>query len=250
MTSRNQITAEDLASVSRTRVFFGHQSVGMNVLGAVPGIYAEHGLTPPPIGQGQAQPGEDGGFIAHAFIGENEKPRFKIQSFDAIMRSGIGQPVDVAMMKFCYVDIKADTDIVALYARYRDTLAALERDFPEVVFVHVTVPLMVDQGGLSRLKSRVTGNTRFGRAENVARERLNDLIRRESEGAYLFDLAAVESTGPDGKRATGLHAGEQYFHLYGGYASDPGHLNGDGARAAAVAWLRTIAQAGKEGRRA
>lgn len=248
--SMNQIAAEELASVSRLRTFFGHQSVGMNVLDAVPGVYAEHGLTAPPIEPGVIRPGEDGGFISHTFIGENEEPWLKIQSFDALMRSGVGQPVDVAMMKFCYIDIRDTTDVVALFDLYRETLAALERDFPEVVFAHVTVPLMAEQTGLSRLKSRLTGNTRYGPAENAARERLNDLIRREYQGAYLFDLAAAESTGPDGSRATGRYQGQRYYHLYGGYASDPGHLNAEGARIAAIAWLRTVARAGKEGRRA
>ena len=49
--------------------------------------------------------GQDGGFVRHAFIGENGKPLLKIQDFDARMRSGIGEQVDVAMMKLCYVDI-------------------------------------------------------------------------------------------------------------------------------------------------
>ena len=99
----------------------------------------------------------DGGFIGHAFIGENEKPLLKIEDFDAKMRSGIGEQVDVAMMKLCYVDITSDTDVDALFATYRETIAALERDFPKVTFVHVTVPLMTEQGLLSKLKSRLTG---------------------------------------------------------------------------------------------
>ena len=99
------ITPDDLAKVSRTKVFFGHQSVGMNVLDGVPGVYAAHGMTAPPIGAGRYPAGQDGGFVGHAFIGENEKPLLKIQDFGAKMRSGIGEQVDVAMMKLCYVDI-------------------------------------------------------------------------------------------------------------------------------------------------
>jgi len=237
------ITADDLADVSRTRVFFGHQSVGMNVLDAVSGVYATHGIAAPTIEQSGTQPDRDGGFIDHAFIGENEKPWLKIQDFDAKMRSGVGHQVDVALMKLCYVDITANTDIGALFAKYRETLVTLEQDFPKVAFVHVTVPLMTEQGQLSKLKSRLTGNTRYGSAENAARERLNAQIRREYADDYLFDLAAVESTPPDGSRATGTYRGQQYYHLCDGYASDLGHLNGEGARVAAIAWLRSIAQA-------
>ena len=110
----------------------------------------------------------------------------------------------------------------ALFATYRGTIAALGRDFPEVTFVHVTVPLMTEQGQLSKLKSRLTGSSGHGPAENAARERLNELIRREYAGGHLFDLAAVESTAPDGSRAVGTYKGQQYYRLYDGYAPTPG----------------------------
>lgn len=237
------ITKDELADVSRTRVFFGHQSVGMNVLDAVRGVYAAHGMAAPAIEVGDASPGKEGGFISHAFIGENEKPWLKIQDFEAKVRSGAGRRVDVAMMKFCYVDITDKTDISTLFARYREALIALQRDFPEVVFVHVTVPLTAGQGQLWKLKSRLSGRTRFGPAENAVRERLNTLIRSEYPDDRLFDLAAIESTAPDGRRAAGVYEGRRYYHLYDGYASDSGHLNGEGARVAATAWLRSIARA-------
>ena len=161
-TMASDITTDELAKVSRTKVFFGHQSVGMNVLSGVPGVYAAHHMAAPTIEQDGTRPDADGGFIGHAFIGENEKPLLKIQDFDAKMRSGIGQQVDVAMMKLCYIDITSDTDVGALFATYRETIAALERDFPKVTFVHVTVPLMTEQGPLSKLKSRLTGSSRYG----------------------------------------------------------------------------------------
>jgi hypothetical protein len=247
MTSRSSvapgITTDDLAKVSRAKVFFGHQSVGMNVLGAIPSVYAAYSMAAPTIGQGGSRPDEDGGFIGHAFIGKNEKPLLKIQDFDAKIRSGIGGQVDVAMMKLCYVDIMNSTDIGELFATYCKTLTALEQDFPQVNFVHVTVPLMTDQGQLSKLKGWLAGSSRGGTAENAARERLNALIRREYGEGRLFDLAAIESTAPDGSRASGTYQGQQYYRLYQGYASDAGHLNGEGARVAAIAWLKAVAQA-------
>ena len=45
------ITAEDLGKVSHTKVFFGHQSVGMNILDGVGGVYAAHGMAAPMIGE-------------------------------------------------------------------------------------------------------------------------------------------------------------------------------------------------------
>lgn len=237
------ITTDDLAKVSRTKVFFGHQSVGMNVLDGVPAIYTAHGMASPIIEQDCTRPGQEGGFVNHAFIGQNVKPLLKIQDFEAKLRSGIGQQLDVAMMKFCYVDVTARTDVDALFVCYRKAVAALQRDFPKVTFAHVTVPLVTDQGLLSKLKHRITGGSGDGTADSAARERLNALIRREYAYDHLFDLAAIESTAPDGSRAVGMHQGQQYYRLYAGYALDSGHLNSAGARVAATGWLKAIAQA-------
>ena len=239
-------TTEDLTAVARTRVFFGHQSVGMNVLGAVPGVYADNGVSAPPIEQGRTEPGPNGGFIAHDFIGENGKPLLKLEDFDRTVRGGMGRQVDVALMKFCYVDVTTSTDVDALFARYRDTMAALERDFPNVTFIHMTVPLTTESGFFLKLKTLLGGSDRFGQAENVARERLNALIRREYGGHHLFDLAAIESTKPDGTRVSGRYDNQGYFALYDGYASDVGHLNAVGSKIAATAFLDAIAEASRK----
>ncbi len=91
-------------AVAHTRVFFGHQSVGNNILGAVPGVYADHGVPAPPIEQGDTQPGPDGGFIAHQYIGENGKPLRQTRGLRPTMRGGIGRQVDVALMN---IDVEA-----------------------------------------------------------------------------------------------------------------------------------------------
>ena len=239
----SDITTQELAEASHARVFFGHQSVGMNILDGVPGDYSSHGMVAPMIEQIGTGPGIVPGGIDHAFIGENGKPLLKIQDFDAKLRSGIGDSVDVAMMKFCYVDVDSTTNVDELFAAYRTTMADLQQAFPNVTFVYATVPLTTDPGRLSTLKSWIKGTSGSSQADNAARERLNELIRHEYSGQHLFDLAAVESTAPDGTRAAGTYDGQPYFRLYDGYASDPGHLNEEGARVAATEWLKSIAQA-------
>lgn len=211
------ITTEGLTEASRAKVFFGHQSVGANVLSGVPGVYASQDLDAPPIVSGT--PGNvDGGFIAEKSIGTNGNPVSKIADFDRIMRGGMGEKVDVALMKFCYIDVTANTDVSSLFASYRDNMAALQKDFPNITFVHTTVPLTTDSS-----------------ADNAAREKLNGLIRGSYSGR-VFDLAAAESTRPDGTKVSGL---------YSGYASDPGHLNAAGSAVAASAFLEAIARASR-----
>jgi hypothetical protein len=239
----SDVSTDDLGKAARTRVFFGHQSVGGNVLGGVPAVFAAHGMSAPPIEDRRTAPGERGGLIAHTAIGTNTEPLLKIRDFDTAIRAGMGAGVDVAMMKLCYIDIAADTDINALFAAYRDTMAALERDYPRVTFVKATVPLTTEPGTLAKIKGRLGRGGGVGTADNAARERLNELIRREYAQGQLFDLAAVESTAPDGSRVSGTQDGQPYFALYGDYATDEGHLNAEGSRRAATAWLATIARA-------
>lgn len=241
-TAPPSITSDDLSVVARTRVFFGHQSVGENLLDAVPSLFAEHGMSAPPIELDEAEPGPEGGFIAHRFIGENERPMLKVDDFDKAMRNGMGDNVDVAMMKLCFLDIQSGTDVDALFVHYRDSMAALQRDFPDVELVHLTIPLTTELGMLSKLKTRLGGSDRYAQVENVARERYNELIRAEYAGDHLFDLAAVESTAPDGTRISRQYNGQEYFALNQHYASDLGHLNEFGAGVAAAALLRTVAR--------
>jgi hypothetical protein len=246
------ITTANLTAVARTRVFFGYQSVGMNVLDAVPGVYADHAVSAPPIEQGRAEPGPDGGFIAYKSIDEGvtDAGKTALGDFDRAMRAGMGRQVDVALMNLCWGDVFSDTDVDALFARYRDTMAALERDFPNVTFIHVTVPLIAEPGLFTELKTWVKTliGRRDGRGQpaNVARERLNALIRGEYAGRHLFDLAAIESTKPDGTRVSGHYDNQGYFALYDGYASDMTSLNAVGAKIAATAFLEAIAQASRK----
>lgn len=244
------ITTADLTAVASTRVFFGHFSVGMNLLNAVPGVYADHAVSAPPIEQGGTQPGPNGGFIAHQFIGTEVDGKPPLEDFDRIMRGGMGRQVDVALMKFCWGDVQSKTDVDDLFASYRDTMAALERDFPNVTFIHVTEPLTTESGLFTELKTKL--NTLLGRSDwygqraNVARERLNALIRGEYAGRHLFDLAAIESTKPDGMRVSGRYDNQGYFALYDGYASDMAQLNTVGSKIAATAFLEAIAQASRK----
>lgn len=239
----HSITATDLANAGRTKVFFGHQSVGENVLGGVPDVYAARGIPAPPIEQARTVPGPSGGFITHEFIGENGHPFGKIDAFAKTLHGGMASKVNVALMKFCYIDFAADTDVDALFAHYRDTMAALERKYPELALIHTTVPLTTQPGLKSRLKAMLGGSGRFGPAENLVRERFNTLMLREYSDKHLFDLAEVESTAPDGTRDAHRHDGQEYFALYRGYASDIGHLNHAGSEIAATAFLEAIAKA-------
>lgn len=234
-----------LSAAADVRVFFGHQSVGANVTDGIAPLYAASGMAPVPIVElpaGTAPTLPNGGFFSHSHIGENGDPDGKLRAFDEAMRSGLADEVEVAVMKFCYVDITRDTDVEALFVAYQDTLSALERDYPRVTFLHVTAPLTTFPNLKERVKALVRGDDSSA-ADNAAREQFNGLMRSTYGPDQLFDLAAIESTAPDGSRLMDTKDGERYYALYDGYATDNGHLNPLASQLAAAELLDLIAKA-------
>jgi hypothetical protein len=235
-------SAQDFSALSRTRIFFGHQSVGKNIIDGIAELAAARGLQPPSIVEAREAPKGAGGFFLHAQIGENGRPSGKIRDFEAILRGGVGAAVDAALMKFCWVDIGEGTDVRALFEEYRSAMAALEREYPKVVFIYATVPLATAPAGRkARLKALL------GRDDNLAREKMNGLLRAEYGGTgRLFDLASIESSKPGGAREAHRSLGGSYYALSAAYAADEGHLNAAGRAAAAEGLVGTLARSLRE----
>src|SRR3954469_13552219 len=111
--SATQLADEELARVASRRIFFGHQSVGANILDGVNDV-AQGKLR---IREGRssallASPG-----LLHARLGKNESPSSKVKDFEAALDS-LGGAVDIAFFKFCYVDFDASTDVEQLFTEY------------------------------------------------------------------------------------------------------------------------------------
>jgi lysophospholipase L1-like esterase len=87
------------------------------------------------------------------------------------------------------------------------------------------------------------GRPNHGKLTNIARHRFNDWLRQGWTISPLFDLAASEATRPDGSRETFTYRGATAENLVAAYTDDGGHLNADGRRAVAAAFLRTLAAA-------
>src|SRR5438067_4259951 len=165
----------DLLRLSHRRIFFGHQSVGMNLLDGVrqiAGRYPEVALHVVETSDaGELAPGT----FAHGFMPENGDPERKLESFERVLSSGIGAAADVAFIKFCYADFSAATDVPALFARYQATLRALHARYPRTIFVHITTPLTTVEGGAKSTLKRLLGRTPNGVLENAKREHFNEL---------------------------------------------------------------------------
>lgn len=233
------VTVKDLERVSKARTFFAHQSVGQNILAGLPGVYADHAQTALRVSSLDSNP--DGPGIDETLIGANGDPMGKIRDFDADLRGGEAAKIDAAILKLCYADVMAGTDVEAIFRSYRGTLAALQRDFPSVSFVAATVPMTTERNLKRKVKALLGRDNGQGPEDNLAREQLNALLRVEyADQGRLFDVAAVISTNREGKRLAYERDGATYYSLLDDYASDPGHLNGEGSKVAAEAFLSVL----------
>src|SRR5262245_61201806 len=91
------------APLTAQRVFFGHQSVGKNILDGLSDVAKERGA---PLAVVPWKPGApiQGPAIYETAIGRNEAPLSKLEAFQALVDGGVGGTADVAFFKFCYID--------------------------------------------------------------------------------------------------------------------------------------------------
>lgn len=230
----------ELEAVARRTVLFGHQSVGTDILDGLRDLSAEEGV-PLRILEVTSARGAAPGTCAHVFVAENGKPELKLQSFERALEGAAG--VDVALLKFCFVDLLEGHDAEALFRRYQAALRALAARHPRVTFVRATLPLTAVPTGPKAFLKRLLGRDRPHLEDNARREQFNALVRTAWQGPEpLFDVARIESTRPDGTVESGELGGRQVPALVPAYTHDGGHLNPTGRRLVARELVRLLAQ--------
>jgi hypothetical protein len=226
---------QDLA---RKRIYFGHKSVGAEILAGLADIQRKMPQIRLQVAHGDPSSLAGKFGIADSSIGANFDPESKMRDFAAKLEAAGPGAVDIAMMKFCYVDIDRNTDVAKIFARYKETIASLEQKLPGTTFIHCTVPMTSRYNSLKAYAKRLLGRAQDSASDNRMREELNAMIRAEYSGRQpVLDIAAVESTLPDGNKVT-------YANipcLAACYTYDGGHLNEPGRRAVAVEFLRVLA---------
>jgi len=232
----------DLAKLKSYSVFFGHQSVGKDIMQGLEELVARAGDGPRLTfyKKGAELPAQP--FFAHGPVGENRAPQTKLDRLCQLVDGELAGKVDIAFVKLCYVDIHNGTDVKALVKSYRDAVEGLKARHPDVTFIYVTSPLQVTEGWNSwKSKIKYVARTAAGvKNENIKRNEFNDELRRQLAGQPLFDLALIESTRPDGSRQTFWRDRSQYS-LANEYTYDGGHLNEYGRQMIAAKLVHFLA---------
>lgn len=233
-------TREELQVVAGLRIAFGHQSVGSNIVEGIARIAAESGVA---MRVAESRNPMASPTFQHFKIGENEFPVAKMEDFEGVMRSGVAETAQVALMKLCYIDFRGDADPVQLANTYIATIDRLSEAYGNTTFVPMTAPLTTAQTGPKAWVKRLLGKALGGHRENVRRSQFNSVLRQHyGNDDRLFDLAAIES----GSGSTSFtHDGKEVEALNPDLTDDGGHLNAAGQRAVGSALVRHLARLGK-----
>ena len=189
---------------------------------------------------------EDATFI-HNTVGRNTRPISKLNNFERIMNSGGSTDVDIAFLKFCYVDIRRDSDAQEVFDRYHSTFSELGERFQDTTFVHFTVPIGSGPVGLKDVVKgciktvlRIPGVLE----DNSVRQRYNALLCSKYSGNEpVFDIARYEAISPEGLMSYRMSGSERVYLMEAQYSNDGGHLNKLGRRVVAEQLLITLAEA-------
>ena len=88
----------------------------------------------------------------------------------------MGERVDIAFFKMCYVDVTTQTDVKKLFADYQDMMGFLRKGYPKVIFLHVTVPVRRVGGGMLGWLREKTRGFDYEREDQVQRHAFNQLL--------------------------------------------------------------------------
>jgi len=225
------------------KTFFAHQSVGANILTGIEEL-ARQGRTDAHVLE-LARAHEPLPIhpllIIHECVGVNREPLTKIAAFRHVLTAKHRPALDVALLKFCYVDIETQAQAETLWDHYQRAIEQLSTDQPGVQLVHCTVPLRSLPAGPYAWLRRALGHRHPSIAGNRARDWFNRQLRaRFGSGHQLFDLAAVQSRHPDGRPCELKDGGSTVPSLAPDWTYDGGHLNPPGRTMVAAAFLEFL----------
>ncbi|MCU7876152.1 MAG: hypothetical protein KZQ84_04995 [Candidatus Thiodiazotropha sp. (ex Lucinoma borealis)] len=237
-----QNLAKDLETFASARVFFGHQSVGNNILDGLESIAQDVQDVDLSIMDFNSFSESAGGCLVHSRVGNNAEPLSKCVDFGRIIDQELSGKIDYAMLKFCYIDINRDSDVAKMFNDYQQTMDDLIGRHPEITFVHTTIPLRHSPGGPSIWLREVLGRPNNSKLDNIKRNQFNQLLYSTYGSSPIIDVAASESTYPGGERESFKMDGQTYYSLIGDYTNDGGHLNEIGSLQVASTFVRELAQ--------
>jgi len=241
--SIKDVPVEKWQKLTQKKIYFGHQSVGNNIMDGIKDVMKEHPEIKVNIVETADESDFKVGLLAHSRVGKNVDPKSKIAEFVDFINSGIGKKADAAALKFCYVDMKAETDVGGIFSKYNVSIEQLKRKYPDLAVIHFTEPLTTTKTyWKTRLKKLIGKNDIWEYDDNIKRNEYNEMLIKKYDGKELvFDIAKIQSTYPDGTRCGFTKDGKTYYSMVPEYTTDGGHLNEIGRKKVAEQFLILLA---------
>ena len=237
------LNSKTVEKVFQKKIYFAHQSVGKNIL---------HGielLAPDRVGQivdiqELEKVDEFVPAFYHSRVGSNSDLKSKIDDFGKAIDVSFSGRLDIAFVKLCYLDIVENSDIESLFVYYKESIQALQVKYPNIVFIHLTVPLMTNNSTWkTQIKKMLGKDYLWEYVDNIKRNRYNEILLSKYVGKEpVFDLAKIESTLPDGTRESFTFKGKTYYALVDEYSHDRAHLNDLGSEVVGGALLKFLTE--------
>ncbi len=232
--------------LAQKRIYFGHQSVGFNIVDGIKDVMKEHPEVKLNIVESADASDLKAGTFEHSRVGKNVDPKSKVEEFTKFVEQGIGKNADFSALKFCYVDVRADTNVKSVLKDYESFMSKVGNEFPKMTVVHFTVPLTRSKTTWKTIVKKLIGRKTWEYDDNIKRNEYNNMLLKKYEGREpVFDLAKIESTYPDGRRSTFTKDGKTYYSLVPEYTNDGGHLNELGRKIVAEQLLIFLANLSK-----
>jgi hypothetical protein len=241
--SIKDVPAEKWQKLSQKKIYFGHQSVGNNIIAGIQDLMKEYPQIKVNIVETTDESDFKVGLLAHSRVGKNVDPKSKVADFMNFIDSGIGKKADAAALKFCYVDMNAGTDVGGILVNYNSSIDQLKSKYPEMTVIHFTEPLTTSKTTWkTRLKKLMGKKEIWEYDDNIKRNEYNDMLVKQYEGKEpIFDIAKIQSTNPDGTRCSFSKDGKTYYSMVPEYTNDGGHLNEVGRKKVAEQFLILLA---------
>ena len=210
MKSISGITQDKWDMLASKRMYFGHQSVGFNIIAGVNDILERNSFINLDIKDLDKVEDLSKPFLAHSAVGRNRFPDEKVSAFSEVMLSDFGGHVDVAFLKFCYVDAKEGANVEQMLAVYDRGIEEIRKARPNVVIVHFTIPIRaIPNGFVDRTKRRFGVGVLHKKAMgNIVKRDFNSLLlAKYGDKDLVFDIAKIESTAQNGESCTFRYKG-------------------------------------------
>ena len=192
--------SKEIRNISNTNIFFGHRSVGDNIIEGIKKAALQNNVDSIAIFNMQSFEKFPEKYFVHSYIGSNGDPKSKIEDFKKVVFQLAPQNLNIAFMKLCFVDIKSNTNLNNVFNHYVATIESLKSRYPNLIIIHFTVPLTSKRTLVMAIKDFIKGRPNTSLMDNVARNKYNQFLLAKYPANEIFNLAKIESTYPNGKR--------------------------------------------------